>query len=195
VFGYVASRCTSYALGIGPSERSWGDVKHINTGKRSHMSAAATKKRSILNTTARVTDSRIRRTVHEQLGMEGRDALIDDDDDMKKANDFNYYFSHQRSSIICSFSFDPHLQNFGVDTDALREPVSKVELLKMNDLFAEAKLSEKYKDLAFYDPDTQVNFIVHADNLDFRRGKDGGWNLIGNSFDDGLNMRGLQLER
>ena len=59
------------------------------------------------------------------------------------------------------------MQNFGVDTDALREPVStrvfrawvedwEVELLKMNDCVAEAKLLEKYKDLVFYDPDTQV---------------------------------------
>jgi len=80
VFGYVASRCTSYALGIGRSERSWGDIKHIKTGKRSHMSATATEKRSILYTTARGPDSHIRRTAHEQLGMEGHNALIDDDD-------------------------------------------------------------------------------------------------------------------
>ena len=76
VFGYVASRCTSYALGIGPSKRSWGDVKHTKTGKRSHNSATATEKRSILYTAARVTESRIWRTAHEQLGREGRDALI-----------------------------------------------------------------------------------------------------------------------
>jgi hypothetical protein len=44
------------------------------------MSAAATKKRSTLYTTARVTKSRICKTAHEQLGMEGHDALIDDDD-------------------------------------------------------------------------------------------------------------------
>ena len=80
VLGYVASRCTSYALGIEPSERSWGDVKHIKTGKRSHMSAAATEKRSILYTTARVTESRIRRSAHEQLGSEGTNAVFGDDD-------------------------------------------------------------------------------------------------------------------
>ena len=113
-------------------------------------------------------------------------------------------FSHQRSSIICSFSFDLHLQNFGVDTDALREPVStrvfrawledwEVELLKMNDCVTEAKLLEEYKGHVFNDPDTQVNFTVHADNLEICIGKEGGWNLIRNYLDDGVEDEGFAI--
>ena len=38
----------------------------------------------------------------------------------------------------------------------------------------------------FWDPDTKVNFTVHGDNLEFRRGKGCGWNLIGNSSDESV---------
>ena len=33
----------------------------------------------------------------------------------------------------------------------------------------------------FLDPDTDIRFTVHSENLEFRRGRDGGWCLIGNS--------------
>ena len=97
---------------------------------------------------------------------------------------FIAYLSHNASSI-CTSSFDIHLQNYGVDTDTLSAPVSshvfrawledwEEEILKKNDCVAEARLLEKYKDLVFIDPETQVNFTVPGDNLGFRRGKDGG---------------------
>ena len=116
---------------------------------------------------------------------------------------FILYISHIASSI-CTSSFDLHLQNYGVDTDTLSAPVSsrvfrawledwEEEILKKNDCVAEARLLEKYKDLVFFDPDTQVNFTVHGDNLEFRRGKDGGWNLIGNSSDDGVEDEGFAI--
>jgi hypothetical protein len=38
-FGKFACRVTSKILGIGSAERSWGDVKHLKTNQRSHMSA------------------------------------------------------------------------------------------------------------------------------------------------------------
>ena len=65
--------------------------------------------------------------------------------------------------------------------------------MKKNDCVAEARLLGKYKDLVFFDPDTQVNFTIHGDNLELRRGKDGGWNLIGNSMDDGVEDEGFAI--
>jgi len=47
VLGYVACRVTSKLCGIGPAERSWGGVKQIKTGQRSHLSSESTEKRSI----------------------------------------------------------------------------------------------------------------------------------------------------
>jgi hypothetical protein len=37
-FGRLACRVTSNILGIATAERSWGDVKHLKTGKRAHLS-------------------------------------------------------------------------------------------------------------------------------------------------------------
>ena len=37
VLGFVACRVTSKLAGIGPTERSWGAVKQIKDGKRSHI--------------------------------------------------------------------------------------------------------------------------------------------------------------
>ena len=56
----------------------------------------------------------------------------------------------------------------------------------MNDCVAEARILEKYKGLVFWDPDTKANFTVHEENLEFHRGKDGVWHLIGNSSDESV---------
>ncbi len=48
VLGFVVCRITSKLCGIGPAERSWGGVKQIKEGKRSHLSGELTEKRTIL---------------------------------------------------------------------------------------------------------------------------------------------------
>ena len=80
VLGYVACRVCSKLAGIGAAERSWGDVKHIKSGKRSHISAASIEKRAILYTSARVTESRIRNSHMEKVTATGPNALFGDDD-------------------------------------------------------------------------------------------------------------------
>lgn len=47
-FAKVACRVTSKILGIGSAERAWGDVKHLKTGKRSHLGYANIEKASIV---------------------------------------------------------------------------------------------------------------------------------------------------
>ena len=44
VLGFVACRVTSKVLGIGASERSWGDVKTIKSGKRYAISSDVSEK-------------------------------------------------------------------------------------------------------------------------------------------------------
>ena len=72
----------------------------------------------------------------------------------------------QPTTVINSNSFDMNLENFGVDTTVLKLATSKrifralVEdwekpLLKINNVIAEVRLLEKYKDLVFYDPDNE----------------------------------------
>ena len=59
------------------------------------------------------------------------------------------------------FSFDLQLEDFGVDTEELKEPATKrifgawleeweKEIVKKNDCVAEARLLAKYKNLQFY---------------------------------------------
>ena len=82
VLGHVACRVCSKLAGIGAAERSWGwgDVKHIKSGKRSHISVASIEKRAILYTSARVTESRIRNSHMEKVTATGPNALFGDDD-------------------------------------------------------------------------------------------------------------------
>ena len=105
--------------------------------------------------------------------------------------------------MIC-VSFDLQLEKFGVDTVVLKQPATnrvfrawvedwEKDLLKMNDCVAEARILAKYKGLIFWDPDTSANFTVHEENLEFHRGKDGGWHLIGNSSNVNVEDEGFAI--
>jgi hypothetical protein len=48
VFGRFACRVCAKILGIGSAERSWGDVKHLKTDKRSHLSGDRVKKQATI---------------------------------------------------------------------------------------------------------------------------------------------------
>ena len=80
VLGFVACRTTSKPLGIGACERSWGDVKHIKTGKRSYMVEESTKKRAVLYTTANIHKARIRRNIMVKIDAVGPNAMFVDDE-------------------------------------------------------------------------------------------------------------------
>lgn len=175
--GHIACRTTSKLLGIGSAERSWGDVKHLKTGKRSHLSGSKIEKQAILYSTARITEARIKRAAMEGIEASPHDAMWGDDD----------------------LKFDLQLESFGVDTSQLKQPAVQrifyawvedweTELINKNDCVAEAKLVQKYKDLTFYDPDNKTYYTVYKKNLEWQRGRGGGWHVIGiptdNQFDD-----------
>ena len=67
ILGFVACRVTLKVFGIGAAERCWSGVKDIKTGKRSGLSGASTERRSILYTTARITEARINREAMGQI--------------------------------------------------------------------------------------------------------------------------------
>jgi hypothetical protein len=56
--------------------------------------------------------------------------------------------------------------------------VFEQDALKKNDAIKEALLLNKYKDLAFYDPDNKIIYTIHPGNLEYQRGKGGGWCVI-----------------
>ena len=61
VLGNVACRTTSKVLGIGAAERSWGDVKHLKSNKRSHLGSDTTEKQAVIYTSARLQEERFQR--------------------------------------------------------------------------------------------------------------------------------------
>ena len=61
VLGRLACRVCSKLVGIGAAERSWGDVKHLKTGKRSGLSADHLKKQATLHGASCSTNASINR--------------------------------------------------------------------------------------------------------------------------------------
>ena len=59
VIGFVSCRVTSEVLGIGASERSWGDLKTIKSGKISAISSDVSEKQIIVYTSACIESARI----------------------------------------------------------------------------------------------------------------------------------------
>ena len=57
-------------------------------------------------------------------------------------------------------------------------------MLKNNDPVAEARLRVKYQGLVFFDPDNQTIYSVYSGNLEYRKGWDGVWCVIGVCTDD-----------
>ena len=80
VLGIVACRSTSNHLGIGAAEQSWGDVKHLKTDKRSHLSAEKTEKQLVLYTSACMEEARMKHKANEKIDAKGVDTLFGDDD-------------------------------------------------------------------------------------------------------------------
>jgi hypothetical protein len=183
VLGFVACRVTSKLCGIGPAERSWGGVKQIKDGKRSHLSGASTEKRTILFVSSKISQTRTLCDRMEQLDAKGHNAMFGDDD----------------------INFDLQLENFGVDMWALKEPaIERVfqawvedweeDARKKNDCVNEALLLAKYKGLVFRDPDSGRSFSVWEQNMEFCRGRGNGWFVVAVSADDEDDNKAFSLE-
>jgi hypothetical protein len=134
----------------------------------------STEKQAILYSTARIQEARIKQAALEKIDAKGKDAMWGDDD----AN------------------YDLGLERFGVDTAELSTPVPRRQfhawieeweapLLKKKCPVAEATLLEKYKDLVFFDPDNQINYTVYNKNLEWERGRKGGWCLVAIPSEEG----------
>ena len=80
VLCFIYCRVCSKPLGIGPYERSWGDVKNIKTVKRSQLGGESIKKCSVLYTTANIHDAGINRNIMKNIDAEGPNAMFGNDD-------------------------------------------------------------------------------------------------------------------
>ncbi len=57
-------------------------------------------------------------------------------------------------------------------------------MLKNNDPVAKARLRVNYQGLECFDPDNQTIYSVYSGNLEYCKGRDGGWCVIGVCADD-----------
>ncbi len=95
------------------------------------------------------------------------------------------------SNILFCFSFDLELENWGIDTWQLKEPVimQKIkgwteewekERNKKNDAVSKAMLVNKFKDTLFDLPDADNNnFQISKNEIEWTQGSDGGWTILG----------------
>ena len=66
-------------------------------------------------------------------------------------------------------------------------------LLKINDVIAEVRLLEKYKDLVFYDTNNECVYTVWQKNMEWHRGRNCGLCLLGCPADDKLDDELLSI--
>ena len=114
---------------LGPAKRSWGGVKQVKDGVRSHVGGESTEKRSVIYVTAKIQESRMHQHQMEKVDAHGKYAMFGEDD----------------------INFDLKLEKFGVDTSILKEPAVQhifcvwvedweVETRKKNDCVSETLL-------------------------------------------------------
>ena len=79
VLGYVACRVCSKPLGIGMAERAWGDLKTIKHGKRSKLGGESTEMRSIIYTSAHLTQKKAQQVENDKIGRNANNMFGQDD--------------------------------------------------------------------------------------------------------------------
>ena len=91
-------------------------------------------------------------------------------------------------------------ENWGVDVNELKAKTVKKafrawveewkkECIKDKDAVAEVPFLEKYKGLAFLDPEDKITYTIESKNMEWfraskRKGNNGGWYVVATSSDD-----------
>ena len=80
VLGRLACRVTSKIIGIGSAERNWGDVKHLKSGKRSHILGKTLEKQATIYGMSCVEVARIKRDLKRKDNIHQENLFFDDED-------------------------------------------------------------------------------------------------------------------
>jgi len=102
-------------------------------------------------------------------------------------------------------NFDLQLEKFGVDKNILKEPALQrifrawvedweQDTRKKNDTVAEARLLQKYRGLVFHDPNTDNGFCIYDQNMEFHRGRENEWFVLGVCSTNAVEDEGFTLE-
>lgn len=153
ILGSFACRVCSKILGIGSAERSWGDVKHLKTNKRSHLSGEATKKQATIYGAYCMEKA----SMFGQMEKEGPITIWDD-------NDFDKTFDMSCDKEGEEVTTRKQIRFFKAWEEDWEE---KAILTK--DPVSVAKLVAKYGGLAFWDDDTEQILVSEEKELDWRK--------------------------
>ena len=177
-------------------------IYYFSLAERSHLSADRTEKQAVLYSTARINEARQRHTAKEQLEATGQDAMWGDADEAFDLQLENFGVdTEQLSAPVPRRIFRAWLE--GWEKEALKKPcpVAEARLLEKyksklfqamifnddhyeNELIITLVLILHLQGLVFYDPDNETTYTVARENLEYRKGRDGGWCVIGEPADD-----------
>jgi hypothetical protein len=144
-FGKFACRVTSKILGIGSAERSWGDVKHLKTNKRSHLSGERVKKQATIYGASCIEQAWLLRSKEsEDVTTTPIKYFRDDDFDNMLDEEKEENNTKKPPRVFKAF-----IEDWEQEAIYKRDPVN------------EAKLLKKYGGLSWNDPDND-NAVLTA---------------------------------
>jgi len=176
--GKVACRVCSKPLGCGQAERNWGALKHLKTGKRSHLSAEKAERQATVYGAACIEKSRAIQAAEERGGFILETRWTDADIAVQMGLE-SWGGMEVPVPVVPKRLFRAWIEDW--EWDAIRH----------KDVVSEAKLVQKYTGLRFVDPDLdrrvgELDTYLVESNLEFQGGKGGsGWCLIGTRDRDG----------
>jgi hypothetical protein len=164
VLGKVACRILSALLGIGVAERSWGAVKHLKTGSRSHLGSEATRMQATIFGAACIEKARVLKAEKEQS------LELWNDNDVEFQLGLENFSADEAEGVAQQVNPRRLFHAWREDWEAISS--------KTNDLVHETRLLRKYGGLRWSDPDSESNqmFVADRDNLEWRRAV--GWCVI-----------------
>ena len=148
--GRFACRVLSKIVGIGSAERNWKTVKHLKTGKRSHLTPERVKKAATVYANATVQEAR----AIDPHDPQSNTAMWDDDDLDEKFDCFlegNQTGAEQKRTFRCWYEEWEQSSRFA------------------NNPANEAKLLVKYGGIVFYDLDQKTDYKVLKEKLHWER--------------------------
>ena len=164
VFGKFACRVCSKIVGMGSAERNWGDVKHLKTDKRAHLSADAAQKQATIFGASCMLNARLERNSEKGTFKDPYKFWSDDDFDREFA-------------LFANDKTDEETEDGARVFKGYFEEWEKVHLHKRDDI-SKAKFLQKYGGLEFDDVDLPVHYVIDPNELHFQRRtkhEDGGW--------------------
>jgi len=146
VLGRIGCRVCSKIAGIGNAERSWGDVKKIKSGMKSHYNADKTKRKATIYAAGRTELARLEQN-NEPLKF-WDDSDIQGHFDVLRGDNSNDDEQPERI-------FKAWHEEWETTSRFINDPVE------------EAKLLAKYGGLEFYDPDTETMRTICSTQLEW----------------------------